>query len=140
MKQLTDASRAFLSQDTRTGKLATVRADGRPHIAPIWFVVDGDTIIFMTGKTSVKGVNLLRDERASLCVDDENAPYAFAILDGTVKLSEDLGEMKVWATRIAARYMGEDLAETYGKRNTVPGELLVYFTPTKVLFQENIAG
>jgi len=43
-----------------------------------------------------------------------------------------------WATCIAGRYMGEELAEAYGKRNGVEGELLVRVTPTKVLFQKSI--
>ncbi len=36
--------------------------------------------------------------------------------------------------------MGEDLAEAYGKRNGVPGELLVRMTPTRVVFEKNIAS
>jgi len=43
-----DECRAFLLARARTGKLATVRADGRPHIAPIWFTLDGDDLIFTT--------------------------------------------------------------------------------------------
>ena len=35
-----DEWRAFLLEGTRTGKLATVRADGTPHVTPIWFVLD----------------------------------------------------------------------------------------------------
>ena len=43
--------RAFLSAGTRTGILSTVRRDGRPHAAPIWFVLDGDDIVFTTAPT-----------------------------------------------------------------------------------------
>jgi PPOX class probable F420-dependent enzyme len=135
----TEEYQAFISGGTRTGKLATVRADGRPHLAPIWFVPDGDDLIFMTGAETVKGRNLRRDPRASLCLDDEAPPYAFAVIDGTVTLSEDLAEMLIWSTRIAARYMGEAQAEAYGKRNAVPGELLVRLTPTRIVAQKNVA-
>ena len=42
--------KAFLVEKPRTGKLGTVRKDGRPHVAPIWFALDDDgTILFMTG-------------------------------------------------------------------------------------------
>ena len=139
MSKISPECRAFLLHGTRTGKLAMVRADGRPHIAPIWFVLDGDTIIFNTGQNTVKGVNMRRDARVCLCVGDENPPFAYAQIEGTAELSEDMGELLHWATRIAARYMGEDLAEAYGKRNGVPGELLVRVTPTKVRFEQNIA-
>lgn len=127
--------RAFVSQGTRTGKLSTVRADGSPHIAPIWFVLDGDDLMFNTGKETVKGRNLARDGRVALCVDDDRPPFAFAVIQGEAQISEELDEVRHWATRIAARYMGEDRAEEFGARNGVPGELLVRVKITKVLAQ-----
>jgi PPOX class probable F420-dependent enzyme len=128
-----DEWRAFLLHGTRTGKLATVRADGRPHLAPIWFVLDGDDLVFNTGAESVKGRTLRRDGRVSLCVDDDNPPFAFVIVEGTVSISEELDEVRRWATAIGARYMGADRAEEFGRRNGVPGELLVRLRPTKVI-------
>lgn len=139
MSKISSECRAFLLSGTRTGKLATVRADGRPHVAPIWFVLDGDTIIFTTGRNTVKGVNMRRDARICLCVDDETPPFAYVQIEGTVHLSEESHELLEWATRIAGRYMGADLAESYGKRNGVPGEMLVRVTPAKVRFEQNIA-
>jgi PPOX class probable F420-dependent enzyme len=131
--------RAFLLEGTRTAALATVRADGRPHVAPIWFTVDGDDLIFNTGESTVKGANLRRDPRVALMVDDEEPPFAFVSIEGNVTLSDDLDVMRHWATRIAARYMGDDRAETYGKRNAVPGELLVRVTPTKIVAFKGVA-
>ncbi|TDU79595.1 PPOX class F420-dependent oxidoreductase [Streptomyces sp. KS 21] len=125
--------RAFVSYGTRTGKLSTVREDGSPHIAPIWFVLDGDSIVFNTGKDTVKGRNLLRDGRVALCVDDERPPFSYVILQGRAEISEDLEEMHPWATRISARYMGQESAEAFGRRNAVPGELLVRVTIDKVI-------
>ena len=55
---------AFLLHGTRTGKLATVRRDGRPHVQPVWFVLDDDgTVVFMTNARTVKARNLRRDPR-----------------------------------------------------------------------------
>lgn len=131
--------RAFVGEGTRTGKLATTRGDGRPHVAPIWFLIDGDDVVFNTGKETVKGRNLARDGRASLCVDDEQPPYSFAVLEGRARLSEDLDELRTWATRIGARYMGEDRAEEFGARNGVPGELLVRLSIEKVTAVRDLA-
>ncbi|KOY53368.1 PPOX class F420-dependent oxidoreductase [Streptomyces sp. XY332] len=126
--------RAFVSYGTRTGKLSTVREDGSPHIAPIWFVLDGDSFVFNTGKDTVKGRNLLRDGRVALCVDAERPPFSYVILQGRrAEISEDLEEMLPWATRISARYMGQESAEAFGRRNAVPGELLVRVTIDKVI-------
>jgi PPOX class probable F420-dependent enzyme len=124
---------AFLSAGTRTGKLAYTGTDGRPLVAPIWFIVEDDVLVFNTGKGTAKGRALARDPRATLCVDLEEPPYGFVQVQGDAELSEDPGELLRTATAIAARYMGQDRAEEFGKRNGVPGELVVRLRPTKVL-------
>jgi PPOX class probable F420-dependent enzyme len=131
---------AFLSAGTRTGKLAYSGADGRPLVAPIWFIVEGDVLVFNTGKDTAKGRALARDPRAALCVDLEEPPYAFVQVQGEAELSEDPGELLRTATAIAARYVGDDRAEEYGKRNAVPGELVVRLRPAKVIAHFNISG
>ena len=131
--------RAFLGEGTRTGKLATMRADGRPHVVPIWFVLDGDDIIFMTGANTVKGRNLQRDGRVALSVDDQQPPYSFVTVEGTIAYADNPPEALEWSTRIARRYMGADLAESFGRRNAVEGELLVRITPTKIIATKNLA-
>ncbi|MCX5088535.1 PPOX class F420-dependent oxidoreductase [Streptomyces sp. NBC_00365] len=139
-QKMTDEQwRAFVSQGTRTGKLSTVRVDGSPHVAPIWFLLDGDHVLFNTAKESVKGRNLARDGRAALCVDDDRPPFDFVVLEGRTELSEDLDELRHWAARIGARYMGEDRAEELGKRNGVPGELLVRMRIEKVVALASMA-
>ncbi|MER6471240.1 PPOX class F420-dependent oxidoreductase [Streptomyces collinus] len=132
--------RAFVSNGTRTGKLSTVSADGSPHVAPIWFLLDGDELVFNTGKETVKGRNLARDGRVALCVDDDRPPFHFVVLTGRARLSEELDEVRLWATRIAARYMGEERAEEYGARNGVPGELLVRVAVDKVVAVKDLAA
>ena len=134
-----DEIRDFLLAGTRTAALATVRADGRPHVAPVWFTLDGDDLLFTTGESTVKGANLQRDGRVALMVDDEEPPFAFVSIEGDVSLSDDLDTMRYWATRIAARYMGEDQADAYGRRNAVPGELLVRVHPMKIVAVKGVA-
>ena len=140
MNSLTTEQRAFLLKDTRTGKLATVRKDGRPHVVPIWFELDGDTLVFTTGSTSVKAANIRRDSRVCICVDDETPPFAYIQIEGTAAFNADSEALLYWATRIGGRYMGAESAEAFGKRNAVEGELLVRVTPTRILFEQNIAG
>ncbi|MER7751003.1 PPOX class F420-dependent oxidoreductase [Kitasatospora sp. NPDC097643] len=137
---MTDAEwRAFLAEGTRTARLATTRADGRPHVAPVWFLLDGDELVFNTGAATVKGRTLARDGRVMICVDDDRPPFSYVLVQGTARLSEELTEVREWATRIAARYMGEGLAEQYGARNGVPGELLVRVKIEKVTAEHGVA-
>jgi len=130
----------FLMEGTRTGKLSTVREDGRPHVAPIWFVWNEGKIIFDTMDDSVKAKNIRRNPQVSICVDDESPPYAFVIIQGTAKFSDNQKDLLKWNTIIARRYMGEKLAEVYGKRNTVEGSLLVEVTPTKMISNKDVTG
>lgn len=134
---------AFAGHGTRTGKLATVRADGSPHIAPVWFLPDTsagvDRLVFMTGANTVKGKALRRDPRFSLCVDSDVPPFSFATFHAEAEITEDLDVMLGWSIRLAARYMGEENGEEFGRRNAVPGELLVLGRITKVVAQADLA-
>lgn len=134
-----DERRRFLLTGTRTAKLATVRPDGRPHVVPVWFVLDGDVVVLTVGAITVKSKNLLRDPRVTLCVDEEVPPYAFVMIEGVASVSDDLDAMLRWATAIGGRYMGADRAETFGRRNAVPGELLVRVTPAHIVARSGIA-
>jgi PPOX class probable F420-dependent enzyme len=134
-----DEMHAFLDHGTRTGKLATTRASGAPHVAPIWFVRDGDDVVFTTGEGTVKGKGLARDPRVALCVDDENPPFAFVIIEGTVEISRDLDDLLAWATKLGGRYMGAENAEAFGRRNAVPSEMLVRLRPARIVAQADIS-
>jgi PPOX class probable F420-dependent enzyme len=139
-QQMTDEEyRSFLIDRARTAILATVRADGRPHAAPIWFDLDGDTLIFTTGESTVKGRNMRRDPRVSLCIDEEKPPFHFVLIEGTAELTADDPDLLYWATRLGGRYMGAERAEEYGRRNAVEGELLVRVTPQKILAYKSVS-
>lgn len=142
MRRMDEAEiRAFLTFGTRTGKLAVTRLDGSPMVVPIWFVVDDDgTLLFTTWGETIKGRALRRDGRVSLCVDEDEPPFAYVRVDGTTTLQDDPELLRTWAARIGGRYMGAALAEQYGARNGVPGELLVRITPTRIVAEADIAG
>jgi PPOX class probable F420-dependent enzyme len=141
--------RKFLMQGTFTGKLATVKKDGSSHIIPIWFVLDrgnkkssgGDDIIFTTNSTSVKAKNIQRDNRVSICIDDQTPPFSFVTVYGTAKIHQyKQDELFRLASKIAQRYMGKDNAEDYGRRNSTQGEVLVRIKPTRIIAEKDIAA
>jgi PPOX class probable F420-dependent enzyme len=144
--------RRFLMQGTFTGKLATVKKDGSSHIVPIWFVLDGSNkngngdrkdgdIIFTTNGSSVKARNIERDNRVSICVDDQTPPFSFVIVYGTAKIHHyRQNQLFRFATRIARRYMGKDNAENYGRRNSAEGEVLIRIKAKRIIAEKDIAG
>lgn len=132
MGELSDDVIAFLSEGTRTAVLSWVATDGRPLSAPVWFIVDDGELVFNTGKDTAKGRALARDSRVVLCIHDDTPPFSFVQVQGVATVSEDPDELLGTATRIGGRYMGADRAEEFGRRNGVPGELVVRVKPTKV--------
>ena len=140
----------FVMQDTFTGKLATVRKDGSSHVVPIWFVLDNvnskkrrriGNIIFTTDSTSTKANNIRRDNRVSICIDDQTRPFSFVTIFGSAKIQiYKQKEVLKWATKIAERYMGKKNAEAYGRRNSSDGAMLVRIKPTRIIAEKDIAG
>jgi len=149
---MTEMSKAeigrFLMKGTFTGKLATVKEDGSSHVVPIWFVLEKKksrdrvgNIIFTTGSTSVKANNIQRDNRISICIDDQIPPFSFVTIFGTAKISPyKQKEVLKWATKIAERYMGKSNAEAYGRRNSEEGLVLVRIKPTRIIAEKDIAS
>ena len=143
MEEMTKGKiRSFLLQGTFTGKLGTINKNGTPHVVPIWFTLDDeDNIIFNTGDKSIKAQNIQRDNRVRICVDDQTPLYSFVTIDGIAEIISDKPtEIFKWAKIIAARYMENDKAEEYGKRNSSEGELLLKIKTTRVIGQKNLAG
>ncbi|UBU12680.1 PPOX class F420-dependent oxidoreductase [Nonomuraea gerenzanensis] len=141
MERMSDEEwRAFALAGTRTGKLGVTLSDGAPHVTPIWFLLDGDAVVFNTSETGLKARALRRDPRAVLCVDDQTPPYSYVVVKGRASISVDLEEMLAWAVEIGRRYMGDERAQEFGTRNAVPGECLVRLRIDKVIAQRAIAG
>ena len=119
---------------------AGVGRSGAPHVTPVWFVLDDKQLVLTISAESVKGRNLRRDPRVAVVVDDETPPFAFVHIRGRAALSEDPGELLRYATEIGGRYMGAERAGEFGRRNAVPGELLVRITPERVISKTDLAG
>jgi PPOX class probable F420-dependent enzyme len=135
-----DEAMAFLLEGTRTGKVATIRANGRPHVTPIWFTIDDGDIVFNTWHESAKAKHLRRDPRVSLVTDLQEPPYAYVMIEGSADLSEDLDEVRRVATAIGARYMGAERAEEFGARNGVQGELVVRVGIERIVAYDDVSG
>ena len=150
MAQMTKSEiKKFLMKDTFTGKLATVKKNGSPHVVPIWFVVEEinsrnrntvGNIYFTTGRDSVKAKNIQRDSRVTICVDDQTPSFSLVLIHGNAKLIPyRQKEVLKWATKIAERYMGKKNAKAYGERNSGEDEVLVRIRPIKIIAEKDVA-
>lgn len=123
---------AYIDEKPRTAHIATVRDDGRPHVSVIWIVRDDDEIVFTTWHTSVKGRNLARTGQAALSLDDMSGGSTYVAIEGKVTIDPDPAQSQLWATKLGGKYMGEDRAEEFGKRNGVPGEVVCRLRPSRM--------
>ena len=131
--------REFLIEGTRTGILATTRADGRPHAVPICFVLDGDDVLFLTNAGSVKGANMRRDPRVTLVVDDDEPPFAFVRIEGTAQISQNRDELRNTAVAISHRYDGGEGVDEFVRIATDALGSLVRIQPTQVLALDRVS-
>jgi hypothetical protein len=134
----------FVAADPpRTAKLAVVRSDGAPQVVPVWVALDetadGVEVVFNTGLDTVKGRAIQRDPRVCLCWDDERPPFSFVMLHGHARIVEDLAEVREWAGRLGARYVGQARAAEMAERNGVPGECLVRVRPERVVAMRDLS-
>ena len=83
-----DQIHAFL-RGPRIADLATIRPDGSPHVAPVWYHYDGEKVMVIASRTAVKTRNIRNDPRVALSVATEAAPYEYVLVTGTASVSDD---------------------------------------------------
>jgi PPOX class probable F420-dependent enzyme len=113
MAELTPAARAFLSE-ARFASLATINKDGSPQQTPIWYDLDGNTILMNTAAGRIKHRNLQRDPRASFSVVDG---YRWVTITGHVELSDDQAIAQPDIKRLAIRYHGPEQGEQQARES-----------------------
>lgn len=118
MTTMTDNEwRSFLTAGTKLAHIALTRPDGRPHVTPVCFILDGNELAFALSPGSVKGKSLTHDRRVALCVSDEQQPYGFVTIEGEAHVSAEPDQIKHIASGIANRYYpsqpADDLAESF---------------------------
>ena len=140
-KMVEEEWRRFAADGPKTGKLSTIGFEGKPHCVPVWWIFEGDNLVFMTMEASQKARNIERDARVSLTVDSEEFPYDFVTIEGTAQIKhvplDDLFEI---SQAIAFRYVPAGRVDEFAARNAVEGEVVVIITPQKVISAKGVAG
>src|SRR5689334_14709528 len=100
-----DATRRLLD-GKNFATVATLNPDGGPHSSVVWFIRDGDAILFSTISTRKKARNLARDPRISVTVFELENPYNSVEIRGSAELLDD--PEKALPMRLSHRYFGID--------------------------------
>jgi PPOX class probable F420-dependent enzyme len=125
--------RSFLTAGTRLAHVALTRPDGRPHVTPVCFILDGDELAFALSPGSVKGKNLARDRRIAVCVSDERQPYSFVTIEGAARVSLEPDQVFPIAAGIANRYYPSQSADDFAESFVNTGFAAVRISITNVI-------
>jgi PPOX class probable F420-dependent enzyme len=138
----TDEVQAFLSEGAKVLEVATINADGTPHLAPMWFTMDDGNVVFRSFTKSQKIVNLMRDRRLTVLVEtgDFYAELQGVMINGTARLVTDPDYVLGIYGKLSARYPfagtepvdldDTDLEATYGR--FAPKNTAVIVEPDKI--------
>jgi len=104
---------AFL-REPRMARVATVNADGSPHVVPMWYALHDGGFAFTTRRGRRTARNLLRDPRLTFVIDDDALPrYRAVVVDGEGRLAPDRAAEVACA--VSRRYLGPDHGARYAQ-------------------------
>ena len=118
--------------------LATVGPGGGAHAAPIWYLYEEGVFIMSTGRGSQKHRNIERHPDVTLVVDRRTLPYFAAMAQGGAEIGLPLSEAE--RSRLAVRYLGEELAQAYLARTAGGDSVSIRLRPRKIIEFRGVAG
>ncbi|MFI5486851.1 PPOX class F420-dependent oxidoreductase [Micromonospora echinaurantiaca] len=127
MAILTDEDLALLAEP-QLAHVATVEADGSPHVTPVWLDTDGEHILFNTAKGRVKYENIRRNPEVAVSVADKANDFRTLWVKGLAELVEEGADEHI--DRMAQKYLGQD---RYPFRRPGEERVIVRITPTQKL-------
>jgi PPOX class probable F420-dependent enzyme len=129
-KGLSSSQTALLVR-MRNAILATTGPHGSPHLAPVWYLWDGEAVRISTLRTTQKVADILRDSRVALCVDDQVAGEYLTIY-GVARVvdNQEVAEL-TWP--LLARYHHPDEASARWNRiDANHSRVLIFITPVSI--------
>ena len=112
--------------------ITTLRADGSPHMTPVWHMVEGDEIVIAVDRRTVKARNVVNNPSVALCVAADESPQRWILVSGTARLSDD-GALE-FVRAVSAHYLGEERAGPYVEEILDKRQFaLLRITPTSVV-------
>jgi len=127
-RELTADERRFL-EEKRFAVVGTKNPDGSPHLAVMWYLLDGDDIVVNSAQGRVKDRNLAADPRMSVLVADG---YRWIRIDGRARIEHDQTIAHADIRRLAARYyederkVDESVRNNFSKQHRITYRLPVH--------------
>jgi len=130
---LTQAQRRFL-EEKRFAVVGTKNADGSPHLAVMWYLLEGDDIVVNSARGRIKDRNVAADPRMTVLVADG---YRWIRIDGQAKIEHDQAIAHADIRRLASRYYQDDRkVEESVKNNFSKQHRITYRLPIRRVASE----
>ncbi len=87
-----DPQQAHITERLRTDVilwLASVRPDGRPHLVPVWFLWEGETILLFSKPENQKVRNLRQNPAVTVALDSTDEGDDVIVLEGIAAIIDD---------------------------------------------------
>lgn len=131
--ELTPAQRTFL-EEKRFAVVGSKNPDGSPHLAVMWYLLDGDDIVVNSAQGRIKDRNLAADPRMSVLVEDG---YRWIRVDGRAAIEHDQTIAHADIRRLAARYYEDERkVEEAVKNNFSKQHRITYRLPIRRVASE----
>ena len=117
-----DELERFLDQ-AHVAHLVTQRPNGKPHVAPVWYVWDGSRAVVMAGQDAIKVKNIGRNPAVSLSIAAAQRPYQYVIIEGLATVTKEDLDRQV--RRICLRYDGPERGEAFARELLAEGRMVL---------------
>ncbi len=131
MSELTmsKATREAFLADVHVGVFCVNREGDAPLASPVWYLYEpGGDVQVVVGESSQKAALVKAAGRASLCAQQEGLPYRFVTVEGNATFDKADRDLRF---KVAARYLGDELATRYVEQTNDRGNVLVRITPDR---------
>ena len=126
-QKMTESERQEFLAALHVGVLAIERPDGPPLAVPVWYSYEpGGDVEVLTSASSIKGRLAAIAGRASLCAQQEELPYKYVSVEGSLEIVElDAEASKAAVVPMAIRYLGEEMGRGYAATSVGPDDILI---------------
>ena len=131
-QKMTETERQEFLAALHVGVLGVERADGPPLLLPVWYsYVPGGDVVVLTSASSLKGRLAAAAGRASLCAQQEELPYKYVSVEGSVTIDALDDDAQAAVEPMAIRYLGEELGRSYARGTTAVDEIRLRIRPDR---------
>ena len=140
MEELSPEKRNFVNtflSEPRIARMATANKIGQPHVVPVWYAWDGNTLWISAYADTRKVKDLQENPLISVAIDEvspEGKTQAVILEGKAVLLHEPVELLKRQFTWIYSRYVGADHVSEpiYQDWINDPQNTLIKLTPNKI--------